>query len=307
MDLSKLLELRSFPEKADLSAGDLAKLVLKYKGLLKERGRDRAFWEATNDNLKIAYEKLDEKERELARAYGIIQDDLAVAKSIQQSLLPDLSDVMAAEIDLAVHHQQLTEVGGDYYDFFRTQGGGFAIGVFDISGHGVSAALVMTYLKAQFMQAMARLVSPKEIVEWVNKVSYRFLAKNKKYATVNFVVFESNILRYVCGGGFGLLLHKGKNQFFQKKDNFLGLREKPFHEYELPFEKGDTLVLYTDGMVESQDGSGRDYSVKRLNGLIVNNSERPVSEILATCVTDYTQFRQGDTDDITLLIIRKKV
>ncbi|MBA7613828.1 Phosphoserine phosphatase RsbP [subsurface metagenome] len=307
MNLEELLQSKTLPSKTDLTDEDLARLFRKYKGLLKEQERDRAFWAATNENLKIAYEKLDEKDRELAKAYAIIQEDLSVASRIQRALLPEPSDAMVEELDLAVYHEQLAEVGGDYYDFFKTRSGSYAIGVFDISGHGVSAALVMTYLKAQFMQILERLESPKEIVEWVNQISFSFLKSVKKYATVNFVVFGQDKLRYVCGGGFGLLLRNKQSCPFYKRDHFLGLREKPFHEQELPFKKGDILVLYTDGMIEAQNERNEDYSVKRLNDLIANNFKKPVKDILNLCLEDYRNFRYKDTDDITLVILRKKL
>jgi sigma-B regulation protein RsbU (phosphoserine phosphatase) len=307
MNLEELLSSGTVPTKQDITEEDLARLFRKYRGLQKKQERDQAFWSATNENLRIAYEKLDEKDRELARAYGIIQDDLSVANKIQASLLPQPSAKMAAELELAVYHKQLAEVGGDYYDFFNTRSGGYAIGVFDISGHGVSAALVMTYLKAQFMTILETLDSPKAIVEWVNNTSYEFLRTVKKYATVNFVVMNEKAMHYVSGGGFGLLLSGRKRQVFEKRDAFLGLRRRPFHEYELPFNKGDLLALYTDGITEAQNGKGEDYSVQRLTDLIVDNAGKPVEEILDRCLEDYTEFRCKDSDDITLLILRKKV
>lgn len=306
MSLDELLNNSKPPTKDEISDQDLARLFMKYKGLLKERERDKAFWAATNENLKAAYEKLDEKDRELERAYGIIQEDLSVAEKIQQGLLPELPDRMAAELDLAVYHKQLLQVGGDYYDFFKTCSDRYAIGVFDISGHGVSAALVMAYLKAQFMQVMDRFESPREIVGWVNTHSYTFLRSVKKYATVNYVVFLGDTIRYTCGGGFGTLLGDGEVHRFEKKDHFLGLRNKPFREYELPFNRGDLLVLYTDGIVEAQNENNEDYSVSRLVDLIHDNSSLPVQDILDRCIEDYQGFRKEDTDDITLLIMRKK-
>jgi sigma-B regulation protein RsbU (phosphoserine phosphatase) len=307
MSLDDLLESGADPGKDDLTEEELKKLFRKYRGLQKKQERDEAFWAATNENLKIAYEKLDEKDRELARAYAIIQDDLSVASKIQKALLPEPPKKLASELELAVYHKQLAEVGGDYYDFFKTCSGNFAIGVFDISGHGVSAALVMTYLKAQFMTILETLESPKEIVEWVNNASHDFLKTVKKYATVNFVVMNTKALRYVSGGGFGLLLSGKQSTVFEKRDAFLGLRRRPFHEYELGFKKGDLLAMYTDGMVEAQTDKGEDYTVNRLNNLIVKNAKKPVKDILKVCVDDYTKFTHKDSDDITLLILRKKV
>jgi sigma-B regulation protein RsbU (phosphoserine phosphatase) len=197
-------------------------------------------------------------------------------------------------------------VGGDYYDFFKTCDGRYAIGVFDISGHGVSAALVMAYLKAQFMQVMDRFDSPRDIVGWVNTHSFDFLKSVKKYATVNFVVFREDTLTYSCGGGFGTLLSKGKVNRFNKRDHFIGLRDKPFREYELPFSPGDVLLLYTDGVVEAQNRKGEDYSVSRLTALVQKNIGKPVNDILDLCMEDYRKFRKEDSDDKTMLIMRKK-
>lgn len=296
----------SLPERIELTPEETAKILRRYKGALKQRERDTAFWAATNENLKIAYEKLDEKERELAKAYDIIQDDLAVASRVQSTLLPQPQERLSDQFEVGIYHKQLTEVGGDYYDFFRTTTGRDAVGVFDISGHGVSAALVMTYLKALFMQIMETKEEPKEVVGWVNSVCYGFFRQVKKYATVNFVVIDEEQIRYTCGGGFGMVLHDGETTFFRKRDHFIGLRDKRFHQYEIPFREGDLLALYTDGIVESQNGKNQDYTVARLNKLIVDNASKSPQEIVDLCKDDYERFRSADSDDITLLILRRK-
>jgi sigma-B regulation protein RsbU (phosphoserine phosphatase) len=306
MILDDLLKSNKIPSKDDLTQDDVERLFMKYRGLLKERERDKAYWAATNENLKNAYKNLDEKEKELERAYSIIREDLSVASQIQEALLPKMTALMEKEIDLAVYHKQLAEVGGDYYDYFRTKRGNYAVGLFDISGHGVSAALVMIYLKAQFMTSMERSDTPKEIVAWVNNMTYSFLKTVKKYATVNFVVFERDSLSYVNGGGFGFLVHGGKASIFVRKDPFLGLRCKPFHQYELPFVKNDLLVMYTDGMVEAQNKANEDYTVNRLNQLILDSHDKTPKEILEIVLEDYESFRSKDTDDITLIVMRRK-
>jgi sigma-B regulation protein RsbU (phosphoserine phosphatase) len=307
MTLDELLGRNDPSLLTELSQVDLARFYWKYRGLVKSFERDTAFWQSTNENLKTAYERLDEQERELARAYNIIREDLAVARQVQTALLPRLFGDMEAELDVGIYHKQLTEVGGDYYDFFRIAGDRYAIGVFDISGHGVSAALIMAYLKAQFMQIMERLDSPQSIVEWVNKSSFNFLREVRRYATVNFVTFEQAAIRYVSGGGYGLLVRRdGEQHLFSKKNHFLGLRLKPYQEFQLPFEPGDVLALYTDGMVEAQNAEGLDYSVRRLNDLIARNTHRTAQEITDLCVADYTKFRAQDSDDITLIILRRR-
>lgn len=306
MKLEDVLSQNDPAAMSKLSREELARLFWKFKGLRKQVERDAAFWSSTNDNLKLAYEKLDEQERELARAYNIIREDLEVARQVQHALLPKLFPDMKAQLELAVYHKQLTEVGGDYYDFFRTREGHYAIGVFDISGHGVSAALIMSFLKAQFMNVMTTVDTPKAIVERVNQASYDFLREVRRYATVNFVVFHPQAIRFVSGGGYGLLIRNGVPSLFGKADPFIGLRERPYQEFELPFHEGDVLALYTDGMVEAQNAAGQDYTVKRLNELVRAHASEPVEQIVRAAVDDYQRFRAQDTDDITLIVLRKR-
>lgn len=313
MNLEELLALERPPEDLQVSSGDLKKWFWQHRGMLKSQERNEAFWNATNMNLKTAYEKLDQKDRQLAVAYRIIQEDLAVAQQVQHALLPSAPQALLDQLEIGVFHEQLNEVGGDYYDYFVVDGDGdgadprLAIGVFDISGHGVSAALVMTYLKAVFMRALPLSESPKAAVEHVNSTCLSFLKDVKKYATVNFVEVLEDTVQYVCGGGFGLILRKdGSSHTFSRKDHFLGLRDRPFRQFTVDFGPADVMVLYTDGMVEAQDDNGSDYSVRRLNDLVLANVDRPVDEIVATCVEDYQQFRKQDVDDITLLVLRRK-
>lgn len=243
-------------------------------------------------------------ENELELQNRIVSEDLEVARGIQQSLMPDPA-MLADYVDIAVYHKQLTEVGGDYYDFSQLPGDRFAVSVYDISGHGVSSALIMTFLKAQIENATKRLDSPSAIVDWVNRASYAFLRGVRRYATVNFVMFSDRFLRYVSGGGYGLLVRHGEQKTFNRVGNYIGLRTKPFREFELPFEERDVVALYTDGMVEALDENGKGYTVQRLNDLIARHSDEPVQDILNRCVEDYTNFRAQDTDDITLLILRR--
>jgi len=289
-----------------LSKEELARFFWRYKGLEKQLERERAFWSATNDNLKIAYERLDEQERELAKAYGIIQEDLSVARQVQSAYLSKVPAEVQEDLEIAIYHRQLTEIGGDYYDFFRISGERYAIALYDISGHGVSAALIMAYLRAQFMRGLEHHDTPRGVVEWVNAASYDFLRELRRYATVNFVAFEPRAIRYVCGGGYGLLVRNGVQHAFTKKDPFLGLRQKTYNEHELPFEPGDVLALYTDGMVEAQDRGSVDYGVRRLNDLVAQSAWLPPQAILDRCVADYREFRVADADDLTLMIMRRR-
>ena len=306
MELNEILESGTPPPENDfnLTYSQMVRFFWKYKGLLLEFERNNAFWKATNENLKCAYEKLNDQEKELERVYHLIQEDLNVAHGIQKALFPTPSKEKSIPFECAFYNKQLEKVGGDYFDFFTTKEGYNAIGVFDISGHGVSAALIMAYLKSQFMLIMENLESPKKIMEQINASSLPFFNQIKRYVAINLVVIKDFFIKYVCAGGFGLLIHDGKIFSFKKNNNFLGLRKGSFREYALPVSHHDLLVLYTDGIVEAQNNQKMDFSVKRLNTLIQQHRNKGVSEILNICIQDYYSFRDHDQDDITLLILR---
>ncbi len=260
------------------------------------------------DDLTLVHEAILEHataiENELELYNRVISDDLGVARQVQRALLPDQRS-LSSQLDIAIYHKQLGEVGGDYYDFFSFSGERHAVGVYDISGHGVSSALIMAFLKAQFAHATKRTDSPGAIVDWVNRSAYTFLREVRRYSTVNFVMFTPGFLKYVSGGGYGLVVRRGVPRPFNRVSNFIGLRIKPFHEFELPFEEQDVLALYTDGMFEAQSTNGDVYTVKRLNDIVVKHCDEPVQMILDRCVEDYTRFRVADADDITLIILRR--
>ena len=69
---------------------------------------------------------------------------------------------------------------------------------------------------------------------------------------------------------------------------------------------GDILALFTDGMIEAQDKSGADYTARRLQSVIEKHRDRPMNEVLDLCLADYRAFRHQDSDDCTLILIRRK-
>jgi sigma-B regulation protein RsbU (phosphoserine phosphatase) len=144
------------------------------------------------------------------------------------------------------------------------------------------------------------------VADEVNARVIGFLKQVKKYATVNYVLFEPLSIRYVCGGGNGLLVRNEQMITFSKLDPFLGLRTRPYRESVLPFEEGDLLCLYTDGIVESQDQAEQDYTIRRLNRLIHRHSREPVESIVEACIQDYHEFCEEPHDDVTLMVMRKK-
>lgn len=267
---------------------------------------------AEADELRLIHESTLEHatdiENELELSSRVINDDLLVAEKVQKALLPDPKLVFGSEFEIAIYHKQLRKVGGDFYDFFTLPNGEYAITVCDVSGHGVSSALVTTFLRAQFAQATKILSSPSAIIDWVNQSASAFLQKGvRHYSSTAFASFSREFCRYVAAGGYGVWARKNQTaRSLKRTSNLIGLSAVPFQEFEVPFLAGDILAFYSDGMFAAQDAQERFYGVRRLNELIQNHVEKSPQEILEYCIKDYVGYRQADADDITLIIMRRR-
>jgi len=100
MNLEELLKSNTPPKKDELTDVDLRRFFMKYKGLLKERERDKAFWAATNENLKLAYEKLDE----------FVEERTVKIRAANEQLQQEITERKQAEEELAKHREHLEEM-----------------------------------------------------------------------------------------------------------------------------------------------------------------------------------------------------
>ncbi len=103
MGLEEMLKSDSLPSKEQISDDDLTKLFRKYKGLLHQRERDQAFWVATNENLKIAYEKLEEKDKELVNAL----EHAEAANRAKSTFLANMSHELRTPLNAILGYAQL--------------------------------------------------------------------------------------------------------------------------------------------------------------------------------------------------------
>lgn len=201
-----------------------------------------------------------------------IKKELEVASEMQKLLFPqDLpSD---KRLDLAASYKARHEVGGDYYDFIPLNEHEFIVCIADVSGKGISAAMLM----ANFQATLRTLLTYQRfelpfLIEELNKKVMRS-AKGEKFITFFIGQYNSKnrMFKYINAGHNHPILTTGK------KARFLGsgciglgmLDEIPFIEpEEIKIQPNSTLVLYTDGVVELQNKEGTYFETDRLIKLI---------------------------------------
>ncbi len=240
-----------------------------------------------------------------------IDDDLQIAKEIQQQLLPQTFPKIKG-VDLWGVNIPAREVGGDYLDYFHNEKEEilyFAIA--DITGKGISAALLVSMLKAVFLSEINHSTDLTEIALNLNN----FISKNtppEKFVTFflgklnlkNFKLFYIN-----AGHNYPYFFRNGSIKTFKTGGLPFGLFENIKYEMsDIQLQKNDLLFMYTDGITESQNKRYTQFGETRLRKILRNIHTEPIREIGKKVFNELKIFTGGFTqfDDQTLLLLRTK-
>ncbi len=239
---------------------------------------------------------------------------LGLAQEVQQSLLPQ-SDPSLPGFDIAGASIYCDETGGDYYDFIETDRGGqagLAVVVGDVSGHGVSSALLMATARALIM---LRASMPGEAAGIINDVN-RYLSQDSAQ-TGNFMTFfycelierETEIQWVRAGHDPALVYDPSTDRFDELKGRGLALGLEISFEYDSfhrRIEPGQVIMIGTDGIWEMHNQTGEMFGKKALMEIIRNNHTASARQIVDTVTETLEQFRgdEAPEDDITLVVIK---
>jgi phosphoserine phosphatase RsbU/P len=258
----------------------------------------------TLENIDLA-EKMAER-MELERKAAM---EIDIARRVQARLFPQKLPPLET-LEYIGGCIQARQVGGDYYDFLDMGPGVVGIVLADISGKGMSGALLMANLQANLRSqyAVARDDLPR-LLQSVNRLFYENTT-DESYATMFFGVYDDSnrSLRFAnCGHVAPLILRSnGSIQRLRSTTTVLGL----FLKWESTIEEeklhsGDLLVIYTDGVTEAQNPRGDEYGEERLAELIEANRDLSLNEILVLIQANVQEFSGAtQADDITLIIAR---
>jgi len=250
--------------------------------------------------------KIEEHMR-MSRALGLAQE-------VQQSLLPQ-SDPLLAGFDIAGTSIYCDETGGDYYDFIETNRdgqAGLAVVVGDVSGHGVSSALLMATARALIM---LRASMPGEAASIISDVNRHLSLDTAK--TGNFMTFFYSELtelgtevRWVRAGHDPAIVYDPLMDAFDELKGQgvpLGFDESiEYDSFQRPIEPGQIIVIGTDGIWETHNRTGEMFRKEALMEIIRNNYTASARQIVDTVTEALEQFRGDDSpeDDITLVVIK---
>ncbi|MDZ7292083.1 MAG: SpoIIE family protein phosphatase [candidate division KSB1 bacterium] len=274
-----------------------------------------------NLDASIVVESRDEI-GELARSFNFmlrsikqnlrISQEFAIARHMQMQMLPK-SPPQIPGIRIEAHSLPATEVGGDFYDFLALDDNHLGIVIGDVSGKGVSGAMVMAGALSAIRFAAEERRSTHEILERSNRRLVNDIQVNMFVAVFCGILDVAKRILYYANAGqtMPLLCRNGEVSFLPQSENGdrfpLGIRpEVKFEQMQIALQPGDLLVFYTDGIVDMMNGKAEPFGFERLQQSIKQHAHAPLDELprrLIAAAEAYTG-RQEHVDDLTLVVVR---
>jgi sigma-B regulation protein RsbU (phosphoserine phosphatase) len=235
--------------------------------------------------------------------------ELEIAREVQQQLFPQsLPEVPG--LDYCGACRPALGVGGDYYDFLALGGGRFGLAIGDVSGKGISAALLMASLQASLRgQTLHHESDLAAIISDVNRLLYEASAANR-YATFFYAQYDPQTreLVYVNAGHNAPMLFRGDELLrLDEGGAVVGMLPAfPYAQARVPLRAGDLLVAFTDGVSEAMSTADEEWGEARLIEAARRCRERRAGEILESLMREADAFAAGakQHDDMTLVVAR---
>jgi serine phosphatase RsbU (regulator of sigma subunit) len=264
---------------------------------------DAAFPDTHSGQLKNAMAKQQEEAQERQR----IEQELRVARLIEQTLLPKTLPGLSG-YDVAAYYQPAREVGGDFYDFLQLPDGRLGLIVGDVSGKGVPAAIVMAITRTM-LRAAYRLGSPGEILEQVNNNLFPDIPPNM-YVTCLAILLDTRTgqLQYAnAGHSLPYLRHADGVSELRATGMPLGLMPNMSYENkEVILKPRESVLLYSDGLVEAHDPRRGMFGFPRMQRFVgAHPRGATLIEDLVGELERFTGDEWEQEDDITLLTLQR--
>ena len=266
---------------------------------------------ATQTAPAVQVAQLVRQQQQQAQERERIEQELKVARLIQQTLLPKHVPDLPG-YGLAAYYQPAREVGGDFYDFLELDDGQFGLVVGDVTDKGVPAALVMATTRTLLRASAQRLDSPGEVLRRVNEVIVQDIPPNM-FITCLYAILDPTTghLRYANAGHdlpYRRKARAGGAEELRATGMPLGLLPgMEYEEKETVLEVGDSVLFYSDGLVEAHDPQREMFGFPRLQGL-VGAHRTGGTAMVNFLLSELARFTGDDwmqEDDITLVTLER--
>ena len=238
-----------------------------------------------------------------------LEQDLDLACRIQRELLPR-TDTQLDGWEIAYHYQPAGPVSGDYCDLIRGRGNELYFAVGDVAGKGIAAAMLMSHLSALLRTLISVGLPLATLMERASRVFCESTMPSH-YATLVCGCASASGEVEICNAGHPppLVIRESGITAIDATGLPIGMfSSEQFASHTVRLEPGESLLLYSDGLIEAQNTGGIEYGIERLSALAASGARGVPTEIVGTCVNDVDRFRgpRALTDDVTVMVVRRQ-
>jgi len=238
-----------------------------------------------------------------------LEEELSMARQIQLDLLPKTLP-HGDDYEFAAYSHPSRYVGGDFYDFLKTNRDTTGIVIADVSGKGMPAALMVSQIQAMMRSEVRNTDSLVKILENVNFLMAT-TTSSEKFVTLFYADFDSKTktLNYAnAGHNYPIVVHPdGGYQFLIEGGLLMGAFEEAIYKSDsIKLYPGDLVFFYTDGINEAHGSDGDQFGEDRLLDLIINHRMASAKEITDKVVAEVKEFSSADIqqDDMTVIALK---
>lgn len=271
------------------------KQILESSYLLEQRIQERTL------QLTQTIEELKEKDSNF-------QSHLNLASELQRSLFPNQNQKYPL-IEFQIFQRGILQVVGDFFDVFAHNDGSISFFIADASGHGVPAALLTTLCKITIRDAVLRNSEPATALVEINQRLTNVL-KTHNYITL--FLFTLNVdgkLKFANAGHNPIFLYRKKSSTLETisaKGGFLGIQihKQGFEQKEIQIQKGDRILLFTDGFAHLLNIKKAKQQVETLKNIFLKNQNSSLQESFERIIQDWSSNKADNKeDDVTFVMI----
>jgi len=242
-----------------------------------------------------------------------VRHELKIAAEIQESLLPGCMPQMSG-LDIGVTSLPAYEVGGDFYDFIRNNETQLTTVIGDVAGKGIPAAMVTSMIRTILRVEAMHNQEPHVIIQRANEVLHEDLGRADLFVTAFVATLDTkaNVLMYANAGHVPAIIYHAQS----KKSRLLKATSLPIgiagYDYSKPTQyvhiaHGDTLVIYSDGVLEVMDPDGNQFGIENIRDLIHQYADhKSPDELKEIILHELANFSQTGprADDVTLVVVK---
>ena len=311
-EVTQKVAKKDFSDRVNYTSSDeMGRLSRSFNTMIYNLEKIQREAEERNEGLIHLSAELEARNQELQRKQKLLESDLQLAHNIQQELLPQVYPKIEG-IKIAAANFQVGDIGGDCFDFYKLAPKKFGAFIGDVSGKGISAALVMSMVTVLFGQLKDRYSTPDEMLTKVNEIMYRhFGSQHSIYLTCFFLIVDVEKMRidFSCAGHTPPFLYrKSDDRIISLEAEGFGLGMFAGVNYErksIPVQPGDKIILYTDGVVETRNAEGMMFGLDRLTQRVQAYPAANSFQLTHFLVEDIGEFAGATPrqDDLTILVV----